>query len=61
MLANYEFKKGRRLLIQGAAPMARYIIVLSESVILRDKHMEYTLVDYEGEKDLFKVELKQRK
>ena len=46
MLANYEFKGGRRLLIQGGAGLSKYIILLAESVIIRDKHMCYSLVDY---------------
>lgn len=61
VLANYEFKRGKRLLIQGVGAYAKFIIVLAESVIMRDKHMNYNTVDYEGEKDLFKVELKHKK
>lgn len=61
VLANYEFKREKRLLIQGVGAYAKFIIVLAESVIMRDKHMNYNTVDYEGEKDLFKVELKHKK
>jgi hypothetical protein len=61
VLANYEFKKGRKLVIQGGSKLARNIIVMAESVILRDKYVEYNCVDYEGEKDMFRVELRSRK
>lgn len=51
-------KKGKRVLLQGPSNCARYIIVLAESLIMRDKYTHYYVVDYEGEKDLFKIELK---
>ena len=35
--------------------MAKYVILVGESVILQNKHMGYTVVEYEGEKDLFKL------
>lgn len=34
---------------------------MGESVIMRDKYVEYNNVDYEGDKDLFRIELKYRK
>jgi hypothetical protein len=35
--------------------------VLAETVIGLDRHMIYNVVDYEGEKDIFRVELKKTK
>jgi hypothetical protein len=46
VLANYEFKRGKKLLLQGGAAFAKYIIAMGESVIMRDRHMGYSLVDY---------------
>jgi hypothetical protein len=58
VLANYEFKQGKKLVFQSSSANARYIIALGEFVRCRDKRMDYSSVDYEGEKDLFRVELK---
>ena len=55
VLANYEFKRGKKLLLQGGAAFAKYIIAMGESVIMRDRHMGYSLVAYGGEKDLLKI------
>ena len=48
-------------MIQGGAKLAKYIILMAESAIVRDKYVEYNSVDYEGEKDMFRIELKYRK
>ena len=55
ILSNYEFKKGRKVVIQGCASLAKHMVVLGESVILQNKYMGYSQVEYEGEKDLFKL------
>jgi hypothetical protein len=43
---------------QGNGSHARFIVPLGDFVCCRDRHMVYSSVDYEGEKDLFRIELK---
>lgn len=61
ILANYEFKAGKKLVFQSSSANARYVIPLGDFVCCRDKRMCYSNVDYEGEKDLFRIELKYTK
>jgi hypothetical protein len=58
VLANYEFKPGKKVAFQGSAAQARFIIPLADFVRARDKNMGYVSVDYEGEKDSFRIEMK---
>lgn len=61
ILANYEFRQGKKFLFHGTSAQARFVIALAEFVRCRDRRMETVMVDYEGEKDLFRVEMKLNK
>ena len=61
VLANYEFKPGKKVAFQGSASQARFIIPLADFVRARDRNMAYASVDYEGEKDSFRIEMKYMK
>lgn len=61
ILANYEFKPGKRVAFQSNSTQARFIIPLADFVKCRDRNMDYSSVDYEGEKDLFRIEMKYNK
>jgi ABC-type phosphate/phosphonate transport system substrate-binding protein len=58
VLANYEFKAGKRVAFQSNGSQAKFIIPLADFVRCRDRNMAYSSVDYEGEKDLFRIEMK---
>lgn len=58
ILANYEFRAGKRIAFQGTSTQARYIIPLADFVRTRDRNMTYSTVDYEGDKDIFRIEMK---
>lgn len=61
VLANYEFKPGKKVAFQGSAAQARFIIPVADFVRARDRNMAYASVDYEGEKDSFRIEMKYMK
>jgi hypothetical protein len=48
VLANYEFKHGKKVAFQGSASQARFIIPVADFVRARDRNMTYASVDYEG-------------
>lgn len=50
-----------KFLFHGTSAQARFVIALAEFVRCRDRRMETVMVDYEGEKDLFRVEMKLNK
>jgi hypothetical protein len=58
VLANYEFRPGKRVAFQGSGSQARFIIPLADFVRARDRNMAYAGVDYEGDKDSFRIEMK---
>lgn len=58
ILANYEFRAGKRVAFQGTGAQARFMIPLADFVRTRDRNMGYSSVDYEGDKDIFRIEMK---
>jgi len=55
ILVNYDFKTGRKIILKSPNSLSNKLIVLSEDILKIDKLLYYEKVDFDGDKDEFKI------